>query len=658
MTTDIQNKNHNWVGEEKEFFVSDGDVLLIVPPFAADNTPSFAAHLLQNVAKETGMKLSVLYANLLFAAMISFENYRLLFDHPITSILAEMVFAKAAYGRHSLGLQKNDSLSLSRLLIQSALQLPPEVAVSLREPTEVKKESIELIENIFVFFLNPELETSLRVAIIDAEKKVFEWMEKIMGFIERRSFKIVGCTCCSAQINASVFLLNEIKKRFPHIVTIIGGANCEGEMAEGMALLSPCIDYVFSGEGEKSFLNFLSDIQERKEPPNRIIAGEISEELNELPLPDYKEYFEQLSPFIQEGAVQLENCWVLYESSRGCWWGQKHQCTFCGLNGKRMLYREKKDELVLRDIRRIMKTYPGIRINMTDNIMPFRYFDSLLLKLGKIERKPLIFYEEKSNLDFDKLIRLYKAGIRSFQAGIEALDTDLLKLMDKGVLARNNLLLLRNARILHLDIHWNLLWGFPGDKAKSYEETLKLVRLIHHLQPPGMFGHVSLDRFSRYHTFPDQYAVKDLTPLPVYRHILPGDAEIDKLAYRFRASYDCESHRNTELILELYTEIREWQGKWSNEDVKIPVLQLVPHGEYYLLHDSRGISQHGPTTRVLDEEEASSVMKAARFENSESQCWAIDDRLGVVLDSWYIPLVTSSTETFLKLAGEASERND
>ena len=38
--------------------------------------------------------------------------------------------------------------------------------------------------------------------------------------------------------------------------------------------------------------------------------------------------------------------------------------------------------------------------------------------------------------------------------------------MKKGVGARQNLVLLRSARSLGMDVRWNLLWGFPGDRFR------------------------------------------------------------------------------------------------------------------------------------------------------------------------------------------------
>ena len=57
--------------------------------------------------------------------------------------------------------------------------------------------------------------------------------------------------------------------------------------------------------------------------------------MDEVPAPDYDEYFDSLavSPLQHD---LLRDVRILYESARGCWWGEKNHCTFCGLNGSSM----------------------------------------------------------------------------------------------------------------------------------------------------------------------------------------------------------------------------------------------------------------------------------------------------------------------------------
>ncbi len=47
--------------------------------------------------------------------------------------------------------------------------------------------------------------------------------------------------------------------------------------------------------------------------------------------------------FLADPSV-ADRIFVPYETSRGCWWGQKKHCTFCGLNPLGMNYRAKSPE--------------------------------------------------------------------------------------------------------------------------------------------------------------------------------------------------------------------------------------------------------------------------------------------------------------------------
>src|SRR4051812_6348333 len=76
----------------------EGDVLIIVPPFASIERPSLAAHVLQACAKEAGFRVSVLYANILFAAAIGASVYARATDVPPDFMLGERLFARSAHG--------------------------------------------------------------------------------------------------------------------------------------------------------------------------------------------------------------------------------------------------------------------------------------------------------------------------------------------------------------------------------------------------------------------------------------------------------------------------------------------------------------------------------------------------------------------------------
>src|SRR4030095_16127246 len=72
--------------------------------------------------------------------------------------------------------------------------------------------------------------------------------------------------------------------------------------------------------------------------------------LDETPLPRFEEYFDRLAK--TSFATELDaDVQLVYESARGCWWGAKSHCTFCGLNGSSMAFRSKSPARVVQELR-------------------------------------------------------------------------------------------------------------------------------------------------------------------------------------------------------------------------------------------------------------------------------------------------------------------
>lgn len=65
---------------------------------------------------------------------------------------------------------------------------------------------------------------------------------------------------------------------------------------------------------------------------------------------------------------------VLIETSRGCWWGDKSHCTFCGLNGATMAYRSKSGARAFEEMQQLSDQWQTDRIEVVDNILDMRYF--------------------------------------------------------------------------------------------------------------------------------------------------------------------------------------------------------------------------------------------------------------------------------------------
>ena len=544
------------------------DVLVIVPPFGSLYVPSLAAHTLQALAREAGYSVDVLYANFLLAGTIGDRKYNEVAWEPIGPFVAERLFSRWAFGLPPLGHHAEQMFELPRMF------------------GEKQAKVYGCMPETYVAYSQGQRRTVRRLRLLEA--RIGAWLDQVAGAVAGGPYRIVGCTSTFEQTVCSVALLDRIKRLRGDIVTIIGGANCDGEMSEGIASLGMGIDYIFSGESDGTFPAFVGEVLSGRRPEGRIIRGQPCEDMDALPTPRFDDFFEQRQRHLPASRRPNEMTLLSYETSRGCWWGQKQHCTFCGLNGEGMASRRKSADRVIEELRTLTGDYPTRNIGMTDNIMPHEYFKTLLPRLSAELPGLAMFYEQKANLALWQVLALKEAGITTIQPGIEALSSPMLQLMKKGVQAWQNLLLLRYARIAGVRLWWSVLCGFPGDQEEFYRETLRIARLTHHLPPPVALWHLIIDRFSPYFMRPGEFGVRDISPYPAYADFLPVHADIPKLAYHFVAEYDSAAEHIPDVIRDLGRELYQWRTAWQRPYGDRPELKIERHRGSYVLIDTAG----------------------------------------------------------------------
>ena len=592
-----------------------GQLLLIMPPFTT-NTPVIAPHILRGIAQEKGIETEILYLNMLLSSIIGVEFAEKLVNSQILrywSMITERLFARSAYGLPPLGIAPEACLD-------EALSISGGEHGHRRTDAESQTFDLDTFRQL--------------------EETCVMFVEDAVRAIASLPYAIIGCTARIGQTNCSVALLNGLKRLRPELITLMGGANCQGEMAEGVLSLTPSLDYVFSGESEIAFGQFLDEYTTRSLPKERVLRGAPLPELDSQPLLDYAPYFEQVRQFL--GADAPPQPFVWYETSRGCWWGERQKCAFCGRNNESIAFRQKSPEKVFDDLRELKLRYPDVSVAMTDNIMPFAYARDLLPRLAATqETPPIAMYYAKPNLSLRDMIAAQQAKIGRFIPGIETLSNRLLKLLNKGATVKNNLQFLRHGRAVEIDVHWFLLWGIPGDRAADYEEMFALLPLIRHFQPPIALFCVHLERNSAYLNAPERHSITRLRPWNVYRMIYPAEADIEKLASFFVGDYPGESLEQPEIIARLSDEVTRWRQSWTTAK-----LALIPFGEDYLIYDSRWPG--APKSHFVQQAHLREIMTPARYAPSEWQQWAVAEKVGVVVDSWYIPLATASPKMLLQ----------
>jgi ribosomal peptide maturation radical SAM protein 1 len=223
--------------------------------------------------------------------------------------------------------------------------------------------------------------------------------------------KIVGITSVFQQHLASLALAKRIKVQRPDTFIVFGGANCEATMGLETVRQFPFVDAVVSGEGDHVFGELVLQVTGRS--PRTELAGVITQttarapttrtpataaavrDLDALPYPEYRDFFAQFE------RSRLARTWqpsVFVETSRGCWWGERMHCTFCGLNGETMAFRSKSAPRALAELTHLTETHPGCDIQVVDNILDLKYFKTLLPELAARKLPVSLFYETKSNL--------------------------------------------------------------------------------------------------------------------------------------------------------------------------------------------------------------------------------------------------------------------
>jgi ribosomal peptide maturation radical SAM protein 1 len=230
---------------------------------------------------------------------------------------------------------------------------------------------------------------------------------------------------------------------------------------------------------------------------------------------------------------------LFFESSRGCWWGQKHLCSFCGLNATGLRFRSKSAERVIAEIEELWRRHPEATcLQATDNILDMEYLRSVLPRLQPLAAAPdrplRMFFEIKSNLRKDQVRALADGGIRDVQPGIESLSDGVLQLMHKGATGLGQIQLIKWATEQDIVLVYNLLLGSPGEQAAWYDAMLELVPALEHLPPPTGCVPIRLERFSPLHQRPEEHGLRDVRPASYYRLLYRDPrVDLDRIAYTF-----------------------------------------------------------------------------------------------------------------------------
>ncbi len=565
----------NWSADRSKVDPSLGEVALISMPFGTMLLPSLAIGQLQSQLLEAGQQCLSMYLNVEFSQYFGVGAYELIAKRRGIDVqLGEWMFAAEAWD------------SPTALDEASFLKIAEGETEALTE-----------------FWDDPV------ARILDFRRRIVPaFLDSCADTIcQRPNLRVVGFSCMFYQTLPSIALGRRIKQRRPDLKVVFGGPSVHDEMGRGYMEALPWLDAISIGEADRTATRLfralatgappegLGDVLWRAEAGATIQEGGPSELadsalLDALPQPEYENYFRALdrAGFLADDSV-VSRVYIPYETSRGCWWGQKKHCTFCGLNALGMSYRSKSADRAIELIEGAYERWGVPRMMAVDNILPQDYYDTVLpaLRDGRYSGQIELWYEIKTNVAREKIKLLAAAGVTAIIPGIESLSSNILRSIAKGVTALHNVYALKLFAEYGVTPGWGLLIRVPGERAEDYAEMAELIPKLTHLHPPyGGPRPVELHRFSPYHFNSDQY-VESYEPQAWYKGLFPeGIVDLKRVAYYFDAKWkDVPPGEAREPVSDV---VWQWIEMWR-ERPRTPKLAWTDRGEGGAeIFDSRG----------------------------------------------------------------------
>ena len=490
------------------------DALFVVMPFNGLDSPHLGVSLLKAQLRARGIHASVAYLNFALAEAAGYAAYQSMVHHDHDSyeaLAGEWVFSRSLFQRGP----SHDRAYLEDYLLANRLCKP---------------------------------------SMLDHIRRMAELVEPFLDYCERAvdwdRYSIIGFTSTFQQNLACLALARRIKDRFPGKIIVMGGDNCSDVMGVQLHESFPFLDYVFTGDADAGFPELASRVLNHT-PCGDDIPGYVRREgsrsvptpegaglhnMDELSYPDFDDYFAayRTSPLRQEFVPFLQ-----METARGCWWGAKQHCTFCGLNQTDMAFRAKSPQRALDEMIHLVARYGSTKVVFADNIISMEYFRTFLPELKRRKIGVQLAYETKANLTREQVQLCAEAGLAAIQPGIESLSENVLKLMRKGVTPLQNVQLLKWCREYGVLPYWNVLYGFPGETAADYEEMCRIASKLAHLPPPLCGGAIRVERFSPYFDHAADFGIRDLRAHASYAYVYPfNESELYNLAYIFDFTFE------------------------------------------------------------------------------------------------------------------------
>jgi ribosomal peptide maturation radical SAM protein 1 len=477
-------------------------------------------------------------------------------------------------------------------------------------------ERLELIKKLFM--KEAKGEPLLRdVDFKEMTDRVAEVSDEFINNENWNKFGLAGFSICLCQLTSTLYFIRCIKQKFPDLPIVVGGSMFTGVSAKNLLKMFPEIDFVNIGEGELPLSRLLRKLKDSpRTVDNPLIPGIVTdkemnienragfsqvEDLANIPVPDYDDYFNLLRSFKPDKAFFPT---LPVEISRGCWWkgtsidvNKNSGCAFCNLNLQWEGYRSKNAEQVVAEIDHLTSKYKNLSIAFMDNLIPLKTSGDIFTKLGELKKDFRIFCEIRATTPKRVLENMRSAGVSAVQIGIEALSTKLLKKLNKGTTAIQNLEIMKHCEELGIDNYSNLILNFPDSDSEDIKETMQNIDFAMPYRPMK-FVHFWLGLESPVWQSPKDFGIKAVFNHSNYETLFPSGI-YRQMVFMIQA-YRGDLGYQRKLWQPVKRKVREWKKEYD-EFHKVPVHSPIlsyRDGRDFLIIRQRRLSADPLTHRL------------------------------------------------------------
>lgn len=361
------------------------------------------------------------------------------------------------------------------------LLIQPQGIESVRFSIDNLKEEEGILPPLGLLYIASFLQQSRghQVEVLDNQIEKLE-SGRLADFIRQKSPDVVGITCRSYYLYDVLNIARAVKSASRTIITVIGGHHASIFPKETVAFGE--VDYIVLGEGESAFQRLLEHlcgkspkgqlaeygIIDKNNAEGNLFKRQIIEDLDALPFPDRR-----LTDFTRYYNIMTKSGpTTSMVSSRGC----PFSCSFCTSRQER--FRGRSAESVVSEIEYCLslgiKDITMVDDNFTVNLKRTQEICELI-----IERGLKFSWDIKGrvdNINRQTLEKLFRAGCRRIQYGIETPNPRMQKILNKNIDVEKITSTLNMTKSVGFDTYADFMIGSPGETREEILKTIEAAR--------------------------------------------------------------------------------------------------------------------------------------------------------------------------------------